>query len=237
MKAIRLSFIHMLLFVRRDMMLLAACLTPFLAGIFFRFAVPFLEKILINWSGTREVLGPYYELIDLFYCVLTPVMFCFIAAMIILEEHDDHIESYLCITTLGRNGYLISRIVVPAAAAYIITTILLPVFSLTNLSITEFILLPATGTLQAIITALLIVTLSTNKLEGMAVTKISTITILGALIPYFIPGKIQYALSFLPSFWSGKAMQSQKPAYLPISILLALIWIYPLLKKFSKKIS
>ncbi|EGB93166.1 hypothetical protein HMPREF0240_01781 [Clostridium sp. D5] len=32
-------------------------------------------------------------------------------------------------------------------------------------------------------------------------------------------------------------MQSQKPAYLPISILLALIWIYPLLKKFSKKIS
>ena len=63
------------------------------------------------------------------------------------------------------------------------TVILLPVFKLTALSAVEVLLLSGTGALQGIIIALLIVTLSTNKLEGMAVTKMSTLTILGAFAP------------------------------------------------------
>ena len=45
------------------------------------------------------------------------------------------------------------------------TVILLPVFKLTALSAVEVLLLSGTGALQGIIIALLIVTLSTNKLE------------------------------------------------------------------------
>ena len=82
-------------------------------------------------------------------------MFCFVTAMIVLEEHDDHIENYLFITTLGRKGYLISRIFLPVVIAFIMTVILLPVFKLTALSAVEVLLLSGTGALQGIILSLI----------------------------------------------------------------------------------
>ncbi|MGN1164901.1 MAG: ABC transporter permease, partial [Lachnospiraceae bacterium] len=45
-----------------------------------------------------------------------------------LEEHDDHIDSYLFVTGLGRKGYFVSRILLPAIIAFVITVALLPVF-------------------------------------------------------------------------------------------------------------
>ena len=50
--------------------------------------------------------------------MLAPAMFCFAAAMVVLEERDEGAWlPYLCITPLGRNGYLISRLGVPAVLA------------------------------------------------------------------------------------------------------------------------
>ena len=130
MKAARVSFMQMMLFIRRDMMLFASCAAPLLAGVFFRFAVPVMERALVSWTGRTEVLAPYYGLFDLIFSMLAPIMFCFVTAMVVLEEHDDHIENYLFITTLGRKGYLISRIFLPVVIAFIMTVILLPVFTL-----------------------------------------------------------------------------------------------------------
>lgn len=237
MKAVRLSFLHMLKFIRHDMMLFAACFAPPLAGTVFKLAIPFIEKILTKCTGAASVLFPYYGIFDLFFSMLAPTMFCFIAAMIMLEEHDDHIDSYLFVTALGRTGYILSRIFMPSVIAFIFTAALLPIFSLTSLSTAMIVFLSITGTLQGIIIALLIVTLSTNKLEGMAITKLSTITILGILIPYFVPYPLCYILSFLPSFWTGKAVYEHKLIYMLPSIFTAFIWIYILLRKFNKKIS
>lgn len=237
MKAVRISFVQMLLFVRRDMMLSVSCFAPFLAGLFFKFVIPFIEKLAVRQTGGLVVLTPYYGLIDLFLSMLTPTIFCFAAAMVILEENDDHIDQYLFITTLGRKGYLISRIGIPASIAFIATFILLPIFKLTTLSIIKVSFLSIMGGLQGVIIALLIITLSTNKLEGMAVTKISTLTILGALVPYFVPAPIQYILSFLPSFWVGKAITDYNPIYMLMAALLAFLWIVLLMKKYIKKIS
>lgn len=196
-----------------------------------------MERALVSWTDRTEVLAPYYGLFDLIFSMLAPIMFCFVTAMVVLEEHDDHIENYLFITTLGRKGYLISRIFLPVVIAFIMTVILLPVFKLTALSAMEVLLLSGTGALQGIIIALLIVTLSTNKLEGMAVTKMSTLTILGAFAPYFVRGRISYILSFLPSFWIGKTIYDHKFIFMIPAILAAFLWIYILMKKFLRKLS
>ena len=81
------------------------------------------------------------------------------------------------------------------------------------------------GTLQGIIIALLIVTVSSNKLEGMAVTKLSSLIILGAVIPYFVPAPFCFGFCFLPSFWMGKAMVERSLIYLLPSIVAAGVWI------------
>ena len=203
MRAVRLSFLHMLRLIRQDRMLLAAGLAPFLAGLAMRFAVPLAESGLIRLTGTEAVLAPYYALFDLFFACLTPAMFCFIAAMVMLEERDDHIDRYLSATALGRNGYYISRIVFPAFGAFAVTVILLPVFHLSPLSAGVGLLLSLAGSLQGVIIGLLIVMISSNKLEGMAVTKLSSLMMLGAVIPYFVPAPFSLGFSFLPSFWMG----------------------------------
>lgn len=235
MNAVYSSFIQMLLFVRRDKMLLLICFTPLLAGLCFKFGVPAVEHIIMAWIGDSPFFTQYYGVFDVFFSMLTPVMFCFITAMVVLEEHDDHITFYLFTTTLGRKGYLISRILIPAVLAALITMILFPIFKLTSLSILEMVVLSIMGSLQGIIIALLVVTLSTNKLEGMAVAKLSTLTILGALIPYVVSHPIQYFACFLPSFWFGKAIYDVQMVYILPSILLAILWIYLLLRKFLKK--
>lgn len=234
MKAIRSCFIQMLLYMRRDMMLSASCLVPLLAGLLFRFGIPFLEAILIDCFHIPAVIAPYYRLIDVFFVMLSPTMFCFVSAMVALEEADEKTANYLFITPLRKTGYLSARFGVPAIAAFLVTLILLPLFKLTTLSPNAILMLAAAGTLQGIIVGLLVLTLSSNKLEGMAVAKLSMLTILGTVIPFFIKDNVQYVLFLLPSFWIGKAACENILLFILPSFALSAIWIYLLLKWYCK---
>ena len=109
MRSIRLSFLQMTAYMRRDMMLFAACLAPVLAGIFVRFAIPFLEEILTEYFHMAMIISPYYRLIDVFFAMLTPAMFCFVSAMVSLEEADEKTAIYLFVTPLRKTGYLSAR--------------------------------------------------------------------------------------------------------------------------------
>lgn len=119
MRAIRLSFFQMLAYMRQDKMLFVACLIPIFARLLFRFAIPLLEDTLTNWFHISTILVPYYALIDIFFAMLSPVMFCFVSAMVSLEEADEKIAVYLFVTSLERNGYLIARLCIPSVAAFL----------------------------------------------------------------------------------------------------------------------
>ena len=215
MRAIRLSFFQMTVTMRRDMMLLASCFVPILAGFFFRFAIPFLEVALTGCFRIPSIISPYYKLIDLIFVMLSPVMFCFVSAMVSLEEADEKTAEYLFITPLGKKGYLIARFGVPSAAAFFLTLILMPVFKLTDFSPAAILLFAAGGTLQ-----------------GLIVAKLSTLTILGAVIPFFIKNNMQYVLFLLPSFWIGKAACGDTLLYMFPAFVLSAAWILLLLKRY-----
>lgn len=236
MKTIRISFFQMLAYMRRDRMLFAACLAPILAGFLFQFAIPLLEAALTDWFHVPAIIVPYYALIDIFFAMLSPVMFCFVSAMAALEEIDEKTAAYLFVTPLGRNGYLAARLGIPSVAAFLVTSVLMPVFKLTSLSTVDIMLLAAGGTVQGIIISLLILTFSSNKLEGMAITKLSTLMICGAAIPFFIKHDVQYVLSPLPSFWIGKTICESAPLYMLPAFILSITWIYFLLKRYLRKI-
>lgn len=235
MRAIRLSFFQMLSYMRQDKMLFAASLTPLLAGLLFRFAIPFTEAALTDYFHISAIISPYYVLIDIFFAMLSPTMFCFISAMVSLEEADEKTAAYLFVTPLGKTGYLAARFGIPAAAAFLVTVILLPVFKLTTLSPIAIFLLAAGGTLQGMIVALLVLTFSSNKLEGMAVTKLSMLTVFGVVIPFFIKNKVQYMSFPLPSFWIGKAACENSLLYILPAFALSVLWICFLLKQYLRK--
>lgn len=236
MRAIRFSFFQMLAYMRRDRMLFAACLAPVFAGLLFRFAIPFFEAALTDWFHASAIISPCYALIDILFAMLPPVMFCFAAAMVSLEEADEKTAAYLFVTPLGKGGYLAARLCLPSAAAFVVAIALLPVFKLTPLSVGEIVLLAAGGALQGIIVSLLILALSSNKLEGMAVAKLSSLMLLGAAVPFFARQNAQYAVSLLPSFWIGKAVCENVPLYMLPAFALSIIWICFLLKRYLRKI-
>ncbi|MCI8293145.1 MAG: ABC transporter permease [Hespellia sp.] len=236
MKAIRLSFFQMIEMMRRDMMLLVSCLAPIFVGFFFRFAIPFLDAILMGCFHMAAILSPYYKLVDILFANLTPIMFCFVSAMVSLEETDEKIAVYLFITPLGKTGYIFARFGVTAIIAFFVTIILLPFFKLTDLPLITILLLAVGGTLQGLIVVLLVLTISSNKLEGMAVAKLSMLPVFGAAIPFFIKSNVQYAASPLPSFWIGKAIIENMSLYLLPALVLSVVWICFLLKWYLHKI-
>lgn len=183
-----------------------------------------------------RLLYPCYALIDIFYAMLSPAMFCIASAMVSLEEADEKTAVYLFATPLGRNGYLAARFCVPSGIAFLVTAALLPVFRLTPLSQINILLLAAGGTLQGIMISLLVLTFSSNKLEGMAVTKLSSLMIFGAAVPFFVKDNIQYAASLLPSFWIGKTIYGNAPLYMLPGFALSAIWIWFLLRRYLQSL-
>lgn len=236
MRAIWLCFLRMAASMRRDAMLAAVCLAPVFAGLLFRFAIPFFESVMTEHFLVTAVLSPYYGLIDVFTAMLPSTMFGFVSAMVFLEEADEKTAAYLFVTPLGKTGYLTARLGIPAAAAFSAVLVLLPLFRLMALSSAAVFLYALVGMLQGLTVALLIITFSSNRLEGMAVAKLSTLPAAGAAVPFFIRGNAQYMLCFLPSFWMGKAACKNRLLYMIPAAALSALWICVLLKRYQRKI-
>ena len=219
MKRILSSAIQVFKQIKSDPMMFAACFTPFIMGALIKFGIPFFERI------TKFSLQGYYPIFDLLLSIMAPVLLCFAFAMITLEEIDDKVSRYFSITPL------------PAIISAVIAFIVLLLFSLEKLPTRMMIGLALLGSVQAIIVSLMIITLSGNKLEGMAVTKLSALTLLGIPVPFFIDSYYQFAVGFLPSFWVAKAVQNEAVLYFPIALVVALIWYYFLIKRLFRKLA
>ncbi|QVK16767.1 ABC transporter permease [Mycoplasmatota bacterium] len=237
MRAIIKSFRIFLSQISRDGMLIMILISPVLAGFFFRFGIPEIEKQLVNYLGQASVISDYYGLIDLFLVTMTPYMFCFAAAMTMLDEYDNNIINHLTVTPIRKKGYLISRLVIPTLLSFVASIFILLIFSLTSWSIVMVIIICFLTSFMSMSLSLIVFSFSKNKIEGMAVAKLSGLVMIGLVIPYFIDNGTQYLFSFLPSFWIAKLMIS--PNYLSFlyATITSILWIWLLYKKFDKKLS
>lgn len=235
MKALFMSFRQFLFMIKRDKMLLLVCFVPLLCGFLFRFGLPFFNQIMIQYIEID--LRQYYVLIDTFYGILISDMFCIVSALIILEEKDDHIINGLFVTPLGKTGYLISRLGIPTLLSLIITCLLLPLFHLSSLSLHMMLLICILGSLQGLIVSLLVVSLSSHKLEGMAVAKMASLESFIILIPYFIQDIYSYLFAWVPTFWLGKGLVDEDILFMIMGLLISVLWIMILAFVFKRKLT
>ncbi len=231
------GFSQMLRQMKKDSTLVIIAFVPAILGIIFKTVIPLIENILTDYFGLNEILAPYYELFDLFLVVITPSLFNYVAAMVILEEADDHITTYLAITPLGKFGYLFSRLGFTGIISFPVSVILVLIFHLSQIPLLMLAGAALTGTVQGIAAGLCVVAMSTNKVEGMAAGKLTSLFNMGLAAPYFVTGKAQYIASILPSFWIAKAVRTSGYGVLLVSISLAVLWMVFLSKKFMKKIT
>lgn len=237
MKTIFISFKQLFSQIKSDKMLFVVCLAPIFAGIAFKFGIPYIESLLCDYFGEQAIIQPYYLMIDIFLAILTPNLFCFASAMVILEEKDEHLIESLSVTPLGKTGYLISRLILPLAVSAIISIIMLLCFSLTEIKFYLIIILSILSATMGLMISLLIVSFSKNKVEGMAFSKLGGLFMLGIPVAFFIDTNNQYFASLMPSFWVAKFMIDFNIFNLTISVLVVTAWIYFFYKRFIYKIN
>ncbi len=236
MNALILSFKRFLSQISKDKMLIIVCLDPILTGIMFKFGIPITEDVIANHFGVSAILSPYYLLFDIVLAMVIPYIFCFVSAMVILEELDSKVAKYMYVTPIGKTGYLISRLCFPMIISILFSIPILSIFSLTEMSIATIILLSFFASCIGLMAALIIVSFSSNKVEGMAYAKFGGIIILGAPIPFFLNGNEQYLGAFMPSFWISKLSLEFNMFNLIFAVLISAVWLIILFKRFIIKI-
>ncbi len=226
------------MFVRQifeDTMLAAVCAATLLAAVFIRFGIPAVENALCGYLGQDAILAHYYLFFDLLLAVVTPYMLCFASAMMMLTEYDENMTGYLAVTPVGKKGYILSRLVFPAILAFIVSLMLMHWFSLTKWALGMIVSVCLATSLMSIAVALFLFAFSHNRVEGMAMGKLSGLLLMGLPVPFFLTSNMQYWFSPLPSFWVAKLSMEQNAVFLLPALLSSLMWIWLLYKKFIRK--
>jgi len=168
------------------------------------------SRILVHLIAPRIEnvfpLATNFSLVFMFFIVLIPFIFSFIAAFLILDERDEHLLTVLRVMPISRNSYLIYRMFFMSLFAFIVLLIF-PAFSgLIDGSQFSYISYIHVALLFALFTpfsALLVASFATNKVQAFAIFKIGGTVFILPLFAFFLKlSDLKYIFSPVPNFWS-----------------------------------
>lgn len=219
-----------------DGMLLMLLPAPFLIGIFVKWGIPFANQMINQYFGFS--LQPWYGLADAFLLTLSPLMTAMVSAFLLLDERDEGTGAYYQITPVQGYVYLMARIGLPMAWALVCNMIVGLVFGISGLDVWSILFAGFAGTGAGTACAMMIVTMAGNRVEGLAISKLTGVSLIGILAVWFIPAPYQYLAAFLPSFWAGEMVrQGVNIITFAGGIFTCVLWIFIFIKGFLKKVS
>ncbi len=236
MRKLRAAFMQFLRAIWADAMLAACLFAPIATALVLRYGVPALEGAIGGGSAAGTVLAPYYALFDLFLSSITPLMLCFSGVMVVLEELDDGTAKYLMVTPLRRAGYLTSRLVFLTALSVPYNVALVAVFSLSAMPFHLNLLAAVVNALVSVSVAMLVIGLAKNKVEGMALIKLSGFFLLGYIAAYFLAQPVAFAAGVLPGYWLALMARDNAPLWALPAAAVALLWIVGLYGRFRRRV-
>ncbi len=189
--------------ISREAMLLALLfVAPFLA-LLVRLFLPLLAEALRPWISLED----HSPLVLMFIMNLGPLLTGMITGLLLVDEADDHVLPALAVTPPGKRGFLIHRLTAP----YIWTVIcLLPVPLISGIDIflpvSRLIPIVLVLALGAPMEALIISAFAGNKIEAMAVGKMTGFLFLAPFIGWFAPGFWKFSGFPLPGLWPSLAL-------------------------------
>lgn len=193
----------------RDPIFRFILLFPFLALALVYYALPYATKLY-------PVIVPYQEVILMWACMQTSVMFGFIYGFLFLEEKEEHVFQVLCILPISTMRLIGSRLLVGIVSATFINYLMISIGSIMDIAHWKALLIAFQFSLLAPLIALLLGIFAKNKIEGMAQMKIfNLLWIIPALI-YFLSSPYLHIMAIIPSYWSFRSIETstQMPSFL-----------------------
>lgn len=220
--------------ISKDGMLLILLPAPFLVGVFFQFAVPFLNEILT--TKFEFSITAWYGLVDGMLICLTPMFTAMISAFLLLEERDEGLGAFYEITPAGGYSYLSARIGIPMIWAFITSMMVTAVFKLSSLSFEVIFAASLISSLTGGFLAMMVVSIAGNRVEGLALSKLMGISFIGLILIWFVPAPYHFLMAFLPSFWIGKLLiEGVKLFYVMFGLIVCFLWIAFFTRRFLKR--
>lgn len=227
--------------VFRDQMLAVLLIAPIFMGIALRFLIPLADRLLLQYLGFT--LKPYYLLADVVTLTVGAMVIGMMTGLLMLDERDDGISAYFAVTPVGGPAYLVSRLVLPFV--YYGTAELL-IMSFAALGNTGYLLMTAPVLISAlcgIFMAMLLVSVASNKLEGLAVSKLQGIILCGIPLAWFAAYPWKLIGMVLPTYWVTEILIQAKagniPGYLAASaagLACSSLWIWGLYRLFIRRL-
>lgn len=142
------------------------------------------------------------------YTVVTiaPLLAGAVVGFLLLDQRDERTLTALRVTPLPLGLYLSYRLALPTCVALLISIVALALAGGQGLSLGGAWLAAVAAAPLAPVTALALVALARNKLEGMALLKALSVLLAAPLAGLFVPpGGWSLALMLLPTYWVAQA--------------------------------
>jgi fluoroquinolone transport system permease protein len=235
----------------RDPFLRLMALLPFVVALVFRVGVPAADAALAGVIDPATFrLSDYYPVISAFLLQLPGLFAGGVTGFSILEDRDEGILSAMAVTPIGRAGYLASRLLFPALLAVVGALIVVPLAGLHRPEPIALLLAAAASAPLAPVSALLLATLATDKVEGLAVWKLVGFLFVGPLVQV-LPSAAGAAGWPLASYWATRVYLSgaagsgsagspaggaagQAVGFAALAILCAALYLLPVARRLRR---
>ncbi|CAM4513532.1 fluoroquinolone transport system permease protein [Paenibacillus endophyticus] len=223
----------------KDPLLMASLLGPLVLIVFARFIIPPLSGWVEQHYGFPVI--DYFDFIAVILLLTIPLLSGTMAGLLMLDERDENMIAYYAITPLTRKGYFIYRLYGPVLLSIGLSSLFFLWSGITEVQI-EGLYFVILLTIEALCMALFLAAFAANKVEGLALSKISGLLFAGPIIAAFAPFPWSYVGAWIPTYWPAKSYLlavSEKPflsfGSFIIGLVLHLILLNGMLRSFLKR--
>jgi hypothetical protein len=204
--------------VARDPMLVFATAMSLLPALALHFAAPAMDPAASDTFGVTQI-SRYFVPIAL---VVPAALIGWVTGFLLLEDRDEGTLLALDVTPIGKSGFLAYRVTITAILGAAITLYAWPLI-LPAAAPAVALALAALVALNAVAAAVVLAALARNKVEGLALTKLTNLLSIVPLLAA-IPSPLRHLSGFLPTYWVGElaGLTDVAPLPLPLAVPLAL---------------
>ena len=220
--------------ITRDSFMLFILVIPVFVATLFRFVMPILQGYLIQYFDLSE----YYDFVTIFILVMGPMMSGMVIGFNLLDDRDENILTYMAITPIRKEGYLLFKVFAPMVAVFVQSAFILLIFNLGDIDYIKILPLIVLCALETPMYALIMASFASNKVEGLAFGKLMGISLIGPFVSFFLPSAWRFAAGILPPFWICESYFASGSFYfifLVIGLVFHVIMLWWTLKLFIRR--
>lgn len=222
--------------ISRDGMLFVLVPAPVIIGLLFKLAVPYANKIVEESFSFS--LRPWFGLVDGLLICLTPMLTAMISAFLMLEERDEGISAFYQVTPTAGHAYIVARVGIPMVWAFIETVIITFLGGISGLSVLVILFCSLFSTLMGVALSMMLLTMAANRIEGLALSKLMGVNLLGLVAVWVVPAPYAYLMAFLPSYWIGRIiMEGLEFFSIAAVLIICLLWILLFARRFQARLA